>query len=208
MPPTIAFGEIEIAYDERVLRPRPWTLAQSEWAAELAAQAPPGPALEVCTGAGHIGLGFARKVTRDVVLVDADATACEFARANAVAAGVSDRVEVRHGPMAEAVGAGERFAVILADPPYIPTSDVTAFPEDPVLAIDGGADGMELVRGCVELISAHLLPGGAGVIQLRDAQQARWLKSHVGEHDGLGLVVHGVRALDQGALVHLGPARS
>ena len=53
----MVFGHLPIAFDERVLRPRPWTVAQSRWAAELLHDRPaPSAVLELCAGAGHIGL--------------------------------------------------------------------------------------------------------------------------------------------------------
>ncbi|MBI2244007.1 MAG: methyltransferase, partial [Nocardioides sp.] len=55
-PETMGFGPLRITFDGRVLRPRPWTAAQSEWAAEILADAPAGPVLELCAGAGQIGL--------------------------------------------------------------------------------------------------------------------------------------------------------
>ena len=65
MERTIAFGPLTIAYDALVLEPRQWTTIQSEWARELLATAPPGPVLELCTGAGHIGLLAVTGTTRD-----------------------------------------------------------------------------------------------------------------------------------------------
>ncbi len=172
---TCEFGPLRISYDDRVLEPRPWTLAQSEWAAELAADAPDGPLLELCTGAGHIGLAAALLTGRRAVLVDADEAACEFALRNAVAAGIADRVEVRHGPMDAVLNTDELFAVVLADPPYIPSSETAVFPEDPLRAIDGGDDGLDLARLCLEVAAGHVLPGGPVVLQLRDAGQAEVL---------------------------------
>ncbi|MET0999811.1 MAG: methyltransferase, partial [Marmoricola sp.] len=52
----IDFAGIEIAYDHRVLKPRAWTTAQSLWAAALLPELPDGDVLELCSGAGHIGL--------------------------------------------------------------------------------------------------------------------------------------------------------
>src|SRR4051794_32540122 len=55
-----AFGPIMVDYDARVLTPRDWTLGQSEWAAELARGFDvAGRMLELCAGAGHIGLAAA-----------------------------------------------------------------------------------------------------------------------------------------------------
>ncbi len=58
------FGHLRIAYDARVLTPRPWTEAQSTWAAEVMTDAPEGPVLEVCCGAGQIGLLAISRVAR------------------------------------------------------------------------------------------------------------------------------------------------
>ena len=49
------FGPVDIRHDDEVLEPRPWTIAQAEWASEL----PAGPMLELGCGAGHIGLAAA-----------------------------------------------------------------------------------------------------------------------------------------------------
>ena len=50
------FGGLDIAYDATVLEPRGWTLAQSVVALDLEPALPPGAVLELCSGAGHIGL--------------------------------------------------------------------------------------------------------------------------------------------------------
>lgn len=171
------FGPVEVQFDETVLRPRLWTLAQSEWAAELAGQAPPGPILELCAGAGHIGLVAAVGTDRPLVQVDKNPRACAFARANADAAGIGGRVDVRCASLRDALAPDERFGVVIADPPYIPTDEVASFPDDPVLAIDGGTDGLGLVAECLTVASAHLLPGGDVVLQVRGERQAGALAS-------------------------------
>jgi cyclopropane-fatty-acyl-phospholipid synthase len=89
------FEGLTIRYDERVLAPRDWTAAQSRWAAELIGSAPPGPVLELCAGAGQIGLLAIAGTAHRLVAVDADPVACEFVRTNARAAGLADRVEIR-----------------------------------------------------------------------------------------------------------------
>ena len=71
----LAFGCLDIAFDERVLRPRAWTMAQSTWGAELLDQMPAGPVLELCAGAGHIGLLALVASERQLVCVDATSRA-------------------------------------------------------------------------------------------------------------------------------------
>jgi methylase of polypeptide subunit release factors len=177
---TIAFGDLEIRYDDGVLRPRPWTLAQAEWAAELAAGMPDGPALELGAGAGQIGLAFARVTGRQLVQVDVDPHACELALANAATAAIE--TEMRCGDMVDVVAADERFPLILADPPYIPSAELHRFEDDPPLAIDGGDDGLTLARRCVEVIARHLLPGGAAVLQLGGVHQHEALAPELSRH--------------------------
>lgn len=195
---TADFHGLRIEHDDRVLTPRAWTAAQSEWAAELIRTAPPGPVLEVCAGAGHIGLLAVRLAPRSLVCVDADPVACAFLRRNAGAAGV--RVDVREGRMDAVLEADERFAVVIADPPWVPTAGITAFPEDPLLAIDGGDDGLDLVRACLAVISAHLLPRGSAVLQA-GPDQVDGVVALVADHPDL--VVAGTRTFPRGSLIRI-----
>ena len=195
------FGPVEVEYDETVLEPRPWTLEQSAWAAALLDRLPDGPVLEVCAGVGHIGLAAARGSGRDLVLVDVDARACELARRNAAAAG--QRAEVRCGPMDRVLREDERFPLVLADPPYIPSADVGGFPEDPLTAIDGGADGLDLARTCLRVLADHLTGDGQGLLQLRDREQVSAVAAHLDAEPGLGLRVAETRFPDRGALARL-----
>lgn len=198
---TVGFGPLEIAYDEHVLEPRPWTLGQAAWAAELLAAAEPGPLLELCTGAGQIGVAAAVLSGRDVVLVDASEHACTFAARNAAAAGIADRVDVRHRPMDQALEAEERFALVLADPPYIASADTGAFPADPLTAIDGGSDGLDLARLCLRVAHGHLAPGATLLLQLRDADQAERLSPDLARE---GFAVAETRTFSGGgAVLHL-----
>jgi methylase of polypeptide subunit release factors len=167
------FGPLLVSYDERVLSPRPWTLQQSEWAAELCASAEPGAILELCAGAGHIGLAAAVLADRDLVQVEADPVAAGYAEANAAQAGWSQRVEVRNARLETAVRPDERFAVILADPPYLRSADIDRWPEDPPSAIDGGTDGLDVVRACLEVAARHLTDTGRLLLQIAGPPQDR-----------------------------------
>jgi methylase of polypeptide subunit release factors len=169
---TVAFGATVLGAGAATIVPRPWTMAQSAWAGELAAALPPGPIVELCAGCGGIGLDAAARTGRDVILVDASADACRWARRNATTNGLADRVEVRHAPLDRALGAGERFPLILADPPYVPTAEVGRYSEDPVPAIDGGPDGLAVHRLVLAVIGRHLAPGGVALVQTRGAAQA------------------------------------
>lgn len=187
------FDGLAIRFDDRVLEPRPWTSAQSHWAADLLGSGPAGPVLELCAGVGHIGLLAVTLAARDLVMVDLDPTACEFARRNIAANEPAGTVEVREGPMDRVLAPGERFAGIIADPPWVPTRDVTRFPDDPLLAIDGGADGMSVAWTCVDVIARHLVDDGWALVQLGTADQAAALGERLDERPGLRLRLAEVR---------------
>ena len=143
----IEFGGLDIAFDDRVLRPRTWTTAQSWWAASLLPDLVEGDVLELCCGAGHIGLLAVAESTRRLVCVDVNPAAADYTRRNAEAAGLEDQVTVREGLIAESLQPGERFAMVIADPPWVPRAETERFPEDPLVAIDGGDDGLHVVTG-------------------------------------------------------------
>jgi methylase of polypeptide subunit release factors len=199
---TMTFGELRIAFDDRVLRPRAWTAEQSRWAAELIRTAPPGPVLELCSGAGQIGLLAVLGSDRTLVCVDADPVACAYAADNAEQAGISEFVEVRQALMDEALRPDERFPVIVADPPWVRRQEIGRFPEDPLLAIDGGPDGLDVARLCLRVIAGHLLPGGSALLQVGTVDQAEVLRGELPAYEP-ELVMREVRELEGGVLVRL-----
>ncbi|MDQ2678554.1 MAG: class I SAM-dependent methyltransferase [Actinomycetota bacterium] len=168
----VVFGGLTIDHDETVLEPRSWTLLQSDWAVELTGLVPHGRVLELCSGAGHIGLEVVRRSDRDLVQVDISEHACGFARSNAEAAGLGDRVEIRHTGLLSLCDGNDRFPLVLADPPYLQTHHVDRYPSDPVSAIDGGPDGLSLLMDCVTVIDAVLDDEGVALVQVAGLAQA------------------------------------
>lgn len=199
-PEEMDFGRLRIAYDGRVLEPRPWTTAQSAWAGEILPTAPPGPVLELCSGAGQIGLLAVADSDRRLVCVDLNPVACDYARRNADAAGMSDQVEVRLGAIDEMVRDSERFAVVIADPPWVRRTETGRFPEDPLLAIDGGEDGMDVAWTCLDTARLHLSPGGSLLLQLGTVEQVEAVRERLRGDD---LSVAEVRWHERGVLVRI-----
>lgn len=195
---TIEFAGGVIGYDERVLAPRPWTEAQSRWARELVSDGSPVRVLELCAGAGHIGLAAVQRTSHELVQVDRNPVACAWAQVNATVWGID--VDVRCASMADAFAPGETFGLILADPPWVPTDLVDRFPGDPREAIDGGADGLDIAIDCVEVIADRLTPGGHAIIQLGNVEQVRQLESFAAARH---LRIVEARPYTSGALAHL-----
>ncbi|GAA1672674.1 hypothetical protein GCM10010977_17980 [Citricoccus zhacaiensis] len=199
----LTFRGLAISFDDRVLEPRPWTEAQSTWAAELLAETAPGPVLELCAGVGHIGLGAVRDSDRRLVMVDVNPAAEEFALQNAAANGLAERLDFRLARLDEALAEGERFAMVVADPPWVRSAETSRFPEDPVLAIDGGDDGLDLARTCVGLMDRHLADGGSGLLQLGNIMQAETIAAEAAQRPEGSVRVVETRTFDRGVLVRL-----
>jgi release factor glutamine methyltransferase len=197
------FGGLTVRFDRRVLRPRDWTTAQSYWAADLLARSPEGPVLELCAGAGHIGLLAVMEEPRHLVMVDADPVACDYARRNAAGSGVPGTTEVRLGPLDDVLGHRERFVGVIADPPWVTNAETSRFPDDPLGAIDGGEDGLDVAWLALETAAGHLVPGGWVLLQLGNVDQATMLGERL-RGEGLELQPIEVREYgDRGVLVHL-----
>src|SRR5450755_2202817 len=145
----------EFRVDKRVLVPRPDT----ETLVEVALARTRGcsmsmRALDLCTGSGCVAISLAReRPTASVVGVDLSADALAVARDNALRLGAYN-VALREGDLFEGLG-DARFDVVTANPPYIASSEIATLMADvrdfePRLALDGGADGLALVRRIVE----------------------------------------------------------
>jgi release factor glutamine methyltransferase len=121
---------------------------------------PVSSALDIGTGSGAIALSLAAEgLARRVVGVDSSLEALEQAHENRAAAGVSDLVEFRHvaSDPFEALQREESFALIVSNPPYI-TDDEMEF--EPVQALRGGQDGLDLVRVIAASAHEHLEESG------------------------------------------------
>lgn len=201
----ITFHGLHIAHGAGVLRPRQWTALQSQWGRALLDVLPGGPVLELCCGAGQIGLAAVAGTPRRVVLVDRSPRACAWAHHNAVANGMADRVEVRRGDADAMLSDHERFPLVLADPPYLPSHEVPLWPLDPVGAIDGGADGTAVPRRVLDVAARHVAPGGSVLLQARGAGQIHSLRPAA---SSAGLELVELRELDdERAVARLVPNR-
>ena len=171
----VPFRSLHIAVDRRVLIPRPPTETLIELALDTARERGwTSPRIaDICTGSGVVAICLAHELPgASVVATDASADALAVARLNLTrlaALGLADRVRLRHGDLTDPL-AGERFEMIVSNPPYVLTGDVddSRTPEmrhEPRLAFDGGADGLDLVRRLIGGASEHLVPGGLLAIE-------------------------------------------
>jgi len=144
-----------------VLDPRPDTETLVDWALELLATRPPGAAVvDLGTGSGAIALAIRHRQPDAVVsAVDLSPAALAVARANGERLGLP--VRWRLGAWLAPL-AGERFDLIVSNPPYIAEDDahLPALRHEPTLALTSGADGLEAIRQLIAEAPAHLQPDG------------------------------------------------
>jgi release factor glutamine methyltransferase len=152
--------------DRRALIPRPDTepLVERVLASD-ALWLRDAPALvEVGTGSGCIVISLALARPGSYVGIDAHAEALELALENATRLKVADRIQFREGDLLAGLAAGSADAVV-ANLPYIRTADVQTLPRhilghEPLTALDGGVDGLDLIRRLIVEASPVLRPGG------------------------------------------------
>jgi release factor glutamine methyltransferase len=153
-----------------VLVPRPETELVVE--AALAALPEGGSALDLCAGSGAIGVTLAleRKGSR-VAATELSPEALAVARENAAALGAT--IELLEGDLFAPLPAGARYDVIVSNPPYVPSGEIAGLSREvrrePRLALDGGADGLALLRRIVAEAPRFLSPGGTLVLEMHES---------------------------------------
>ena len=144
-----------------VLDPRPDTETLVDWALELLATRTPGAAVvDLGTGSGAIALAIRHRQPDAVVsAVDLSPAALAVAQANGERLGLP--VRWRLGAWFAPV-AGERFDLVVSNPPYIAEGDthLPALRHEPTLALTSGADGLNAIRQLIAEAPAHLQPDG------------------------------------------------
>jgi len=162
------FRGVRVRLTDAVLVPRPETETLVEWA--LALLPPPGGrqllAIDLGTGSGCIACALAsERPDLDVIAVDVSPAAAAVARDNAQALGLAARVGVVAADLLD--GLRDLSAdLIVSNPPYLPSTLVPELaPEvrihEPRLALDGGADGLALIRRIATTARRYLRPSGA-----------------------------------------------
>jgi release factor glutamine methyltransferase len=173
------FWELDIEVGPGVFIPRPETellveetLARVSECNDTGARAGGGPAVtpprlaiaDVGTGSGCVAVALARWLpAATITAIDASDVALTVARRNAARHDVGDRVlPVKDDLLCDAAGP---FDAVVSNPPYVPTGELERLqPEirlyEPVRALDGGPDGLDVIRRLVPEAAGRLRPGG------------------------------------------------
>ena len=162
--------------DSRGLVPRPETERLIELVLPLLKEKTAPRIVDVGTGSGIIALTLASEISdADVVAVDISPDALALAAENAALLEISSRVAFVSGNLLADVAG--HFDLIIANLPYIPAGDISALARevqhDPVLALDGGADGLDLIRRLIEQAFSHLSSNGFIALEIGHDQSER-----------------------------------
>ncbi len=135
-----------------------------------------GRVLDLCTGSACLAIIAAgRFPNAEVDAVELSPAALEVARLNVADYGLEDRVHLFEGDLFAPVN-GQRYDLVIANPPYVTAEEVAAFPpeygSEPQMAHIAGADGLDIARRILAEARSHLNPGGALICEVGTGRTA------------------------------------
>ena len=173
------FFGLDLVVDDRVMIPRPETERLVEASVDALRDRPDPLVVDVGTGSGAIAIALARMLPRARVLAtDVSPGALEVARKNAERCGVAHRIAWAQGaglePLAS-LGIDGNVDAVVSNPPYIPTSEIPRLQREvrehePAVALDGGPDGLRVLREVVAGAARYLAPGGVLALEVAAMQ--------------------------------------
>lgn len=165
------------AVDARVLIPRSETELLVEGVLQAIPKDAPARVLDLCTGSGCIAISIAaERPLASVWATDLSPDALAVAKQNAEALGVDGRVTFFQGNLFDAVPKDATFDVIVSNPPYVRLDELPGLQKEvqkePKLALDGGVDGLVVIRPLVVAAMPRLKAGGTLALEISDDQGA------------------------------------
>ena len=154
--------------DSRVLIPRPETELLCEWALSLLKDHPSPRILDLCCGSGCIGITLKKSLpAASVTLSDISPDALALSAENAAV--LDADVVFCQSDLLESFS-GSVFDLIISNPPYIPSAECLTLQQEvrqePIRALDGGPDGLDIYRRIVREAFPCLVPGGHLLMEL------------------------------------------
>jgi len=170
------FWGLSFRLNDATLVPRPETEMLVQRGLEIVGPLDHPRILDLGTGTGCIPIAMLTEFSdMSAVAVDLSRDALDMARFNATRHGVSDRFETRQGSWFDPVAPGERFDLIVSNPPYIESAVIETLmvevrEHDPRLALDGGPDGLRPYRAIAREAAAHLRREGVVLLEIGTGQ--------------------------------------
>ena len=180
------FWSLSFKVVSRVLIPRPDTEILVESVLEEIRSVDNPRILEIGTGSGAVSIVLAKeKSPSEILATDVNLLALKTATENAVSLGQTS-IAFFASNLFDAIKPERIFDVICSNPPYIPSSTIpTLDPEinfEPFVALDGGPDGLDVIRAIASGAKDFLKPGGALILEIgpEQEQEARILFEKAG----------------------------
>ena len=173
---TQSFYGLDFFINESVLAPRPETELLVEQAINhinsLELNSP--KVLDLCTGSGAIAICVAKHTKAKVTAIDVSGAAIKVATKNAQTHNTN--IRFIKSDMLKALKPTDKFDIIISNPPYISTSAIKNLDDevklyDPILALDGGADGLKFYREIADLAPMFLKRNGSIMLEIGYDQQ-------------------------------------
>jgi release factor glutamine methyltransferase len=168
--------KIEVTRDSLIPRPETEELVLECERLVRATKATAPKILEIGTGTGCIAIALAQLVpTATVFATELSKSALDLAQKNAIAQHVGNRIRfVREDLFSDKQGLRGWADVMVSNPPYIPSKEVLKLePEvlkEPIMALDGGKDGLDAIRAIVAMAPKMLRPGGYLAMEIGSKQ--------------------------------------
>jgi release factor glutamine methyltransferase len=169
------FHGVRVAVSPDVLIPRPETEGLVQWATEILRDERAPVIADVGTGSGAIACALAWSVpTLRVLAIDSSLPALAVAARNVRTLGLSGSVKLLAGDLLEPLRPCS-LDLVVANPPYLPSAVVASLPPEvsrfePRLALDGGPDGMAVLRRIIAATPSVLRPGGCLMMEIGEEQ--------------------------------------
>lgn len=133
--------------------------------------------VDLGTGCGNVAVSLTKQLPPATMLaIDRSYAALTVARINAARLGVAERIAFLQGDGLTSLADHAAPHMVVANPPYLPSVDLTQLPVEvqyePRLALDGGADGCRWLAEWLRAAAARLVPGGVAVFELGAGQRA------------------------------------
>lgn len=172
------FYGMEFRVDPRVLIPRPDTEILVEVALKRTeSRSLYGRALDLCTGSGCVAIALSKaRSTWQLMATDTSQDALDAARHNAERLGALHNLTLRRSDLFAQLEP-TKLDLITCNPPYIPAAEIATLAPDirnfePRLALDGGEDGLQLIRVIVTQAKHFLNPGGILAMEVGAGQSS------------------------------------
>ena len=164
------FYGLDFAVTSDVLIPRSETELLVEKTVSLAKNHGSPVIADIGTGCGAIAISLALELPRaKIYAADISALSLEIAQANCLKHKVTDRVSLLQGNMLESLHESVDF--IVSNPPYVKEKEISDDSFEPVLALNGGADGLDLIRRLCHQLDGKLRPGGYLLLEIGQGQK-------------------------------------